>query len=229
MKITPITIKPLTPPDLTKRAFIKRGSSYSENRTNARIAHPSDKVYLYLIGYERAAELLTDASDTNDGWKNVLVYPIMFAYRHVLELYLKRIGNLGIRLGYLDGSKTFEKSKRKQKCTIAEELCRNHSLFFIFDLINPVISKITEKEDAVNWIQPLEEFFKTYDKIDEQSDAFRYPLGTKGCRHLADVEYINIKAFQENVKSVIGWLEGSCCMLDEQLSFQKGLKRECMP
>src|SRR5262245_27116320 len=50
---------------------------------------------LYVRGYERAAEVLIDRVSGSGGDADVLIYPIVFLYRHHLELRLKQIIRLG--------------------------------------------------------------------------------------------------------------------------------------
>ena len=45
----------------------------------------------YAAGYRRAAELLIEHIDTKGRDQDVLVYPVVFLYRHHVELALKRI------------------------------------------------------------------------------------------------------------------------------------------
>lgn len=46
---------------------------------------------LYARGYKRAADLLVSHIDASGGDQDVLVYPILFMYRHYFELRLKQL------------------------------------------------------------------------------------------------------------------------------------------
>ena len=45
--------------------------------------------YGYFRGYQRAAELLVQYVDCEKQYQDTLVFPIIFLYRHYLELILK--------------------------------------------------------------------------------------------------------------------------------------------
>jgi hypothetical protein len=56
---------------------------------NACLNFKEDQLNLYAIGYKRAAELLLEHVKNSGRDQDTLVYPIIFLYRHYLELRLK--------------------------------------------------------------------------------------------------------------------------------------------
>lgn len=74
-------------PSKTDKIF-KEESSPS---TGAWIANPADKKFLYSEGYKEAALSIIEKCKESGFWNNILVYPLIFLFRHYLELRLKEL------------------------------------------------------------------------------------------------------------------------------------------
>lgn len=57
----------------------------------------------YLFGFKLAADMVVAAVPTEGRYANDLFFPIAYLYRHHLELMLKELIRLGLRLGSLNG------------------------------------------------------------------------------------------------------------------------------
>lgn len=53
--------------------------------------HHGERIYRLINGYKLAADLLVEEVAAETWRKDVLIYPIVFCYRHYLELILKSL------------------------------------------------------------------------------------------------------------------------------------------
>lgn len=114
-----------------------------------------------MLGYKQAADLLIQAVIQRQGTTDLLVYPILFLYRHHTELQLKLIIELG-------------------KDSIGEntERLRNeHNLMELWTIARKVIDDlfVDEQEDT----NKIENILKQLGEIDPRSFSFRYSHDTK--------------------------------------------------
>src|SRR6266540_5497986 len=65
---------------------------------NACLNYGVDHWHMYASGYRRAAEILTDYVRQNHRDQDVLIFPVLFLWRHHLELQLKGIARRATHL-----------------------------------------------------------------------------------------------------------------------------------
>lgn len=120
-----------------------------------------EEFYNYAINFKKTARLLTEhLLEENDISKlDIYFFSLAYLYRQSLELVLKAIGFKYILL--LEDRKIFLKDTF-------------HNLSKILDYIIPYIQEFIDKDpNGHRWIKS---YFKDIDKIDKESDAFRYPF-----------------------------------------------------
>jgi hypothetical protein len=131
----------------------------SNSWRNAQLVH-SEYFDIYAIGYKRAADMLIERVQKEQITFdiNTLVFPIVFLYRHYLELRLKSI----IKEGYaIEGQAVPEKHM-------------HHDLSRLWNKANElrIKAKVEIEEKDQKFVRScLDEF----SKIDPFSQAFRYP------------------------------------------------------
>lgn len=121
---------------------------------------------LYIEGYRKAADYLVDRS-VNEGF---LVYPIIFLYRHYLELQLKDLLQQLYRYHNL-----------------SYELCRTHDLTQLWNRVRPLMEEISNSPEDIEINNHIEVRIKEFVQIDEGSFNFRYPEDKKGHSSLTNV------------------------------------------
>lgn len=130
-------------------------------------------------------------------------YPVVFLYRHALELYMKAVILVGSPMLDTKGIPQVDR----------QGLLKTHSL----DKLRQELERVFE---AYEWewdlgsphFQSLEDFRKTIGDlhtIDAGSYAFRYPLDTKGGASLASHFRFNLFEFCEVLDSLLSALEGA--------------------
>ena len=142
--------------------------SYSFNKTDA-----------YIIGYFRGAESLSEECLKEEGSKDYLIYPILFLYRHFIELSLKNI--------------------IEEMCTVAEiekpPLTREHRITVILQDFEKIYTEICKE------MKDLRRCVNEYAKIDPDSTRFRYAKDQNG-KETVHLKYIDLKRTQGSLKNI---------------------------
>jgi len=158
---------------------------------NACLNFTHDQLSLYIIGYRDAAEVLNRHVLENRGkGSDTLVYPIIFLYRHYIELQLKSLIKYGSILSESpeDIPLTHDIKKLWEKCRrILEEIWPDDS------------ESLNEVEECVLQIS----------EVDPSSQAFRYSKDKGGKNTLPGIKHINLKNFHEKISRVASILEGA--------------------
>ena len=147
---------------------------------NARINHGgliSNKWEVYAMGYKIAAETLVDKVLSEQTNQDHLIYPIVFLYRHYIELRLKEIIEHGSKLLDLD-----------------LKIPTHHEIMSLWtnDGAKQIVKELWP-EDSTDDLKLMEETFKEFARYDRVSSSFRYPNDTKGNPSIdKGIEMINI-------------------------------------
>jgi len=161
-------------------------------RSEARLDMASRTFSSYAIAYRQAAErLVSCALRSRTEYPDLAVLPVIFVYRHYLELALKNILCLGRRcsLGKVGMSKTHDLSELwGQTRLVLEELSPGN---------HPVELAVVER-------CVLE--FHRHDKSSEES---RYPVDKKGCRRsLQSLARVDLRNLKKGMVGVANFLDG---------------------
>ncbi len=170
---------------------------------------------LYIGGYKKAGDLLVEQS-VAFGQQHILVYPILFLYRHYIELQLKEIircGNalLGISKHYPSCFPTDHKiGDHWQECrAIIEDIDKDewHRL------------GKGEQRKYKNDLNSLQKCIGEFLKLDPDSQASRYPVDKKGNPTVLDASLrtIDLEIIRNLVGKISYLLEGISLGISEHL------------
>jgi hypothetical protein len=146
--------------------------------------------------YMRAADALVRNAVEDRSVLDVYVSPLIFLYRHAVELFLK---DLLWQSHYLAcGRKGFIKDKCFQ----------THDLLKLWQQVKGNCQKVLGSEFplATNDVELLEQLFAQVQKHDPRSDAFRFPFDVKGSRSHASLSHVNIRSLYESVHQAVDLL-----------------------
>jgi hypothetical protein len=126
-----------------------------------------------------------------------MVFPILFLYRHYLELTLKEI--------ILTATQYLEKS---------HDAINSHNVSQLWEEAKKLISQVDldiPNDDMV----AVENQISQFHSLDKSSMTFRYPVDKQGnvFKNLSD--YINIENIREIVDGLHAWCFGLVCVLGE--------------
>ncbi len=171
--------------------------------------------YAYKAGYRRGAEILIEYVGERHRDQDFLVYPIIFLYRHHVELMLKRIIR---RAPHVIGPSLSEKEK--------QHLDR-HRLDLLWEDLKrmlPAVYKTAgwDESDATD-IERIGEYIRQLSEMDADSFSFRYAHSKKGDPSLpTDLKNINLRYFGE----LMGWVADYLYGLDEAIGSMAETKFE---
>lgn len=164
-----------------------------------------DSADAYVCGYANAAKLLARIVICSGRGMDTLVYPIVYLYRHCLEIQLKSL----IRSGtYISGT-TIDAE--------LDEVLGNHNLMNLWNRFQPFFQEISgHNKDFDSVKKGMESCINQIHMIDPASFAFRYDRSKKSRDHnLEGIKHINILQFCENVEKLTNMLDAIGCEFSE--------------
>ena len=149
----------------------------------------------YSMGYKNGADILCNHVDLTQRSQDTLIFPIIFLYRHYLELIIKEILS--------DCAKILEEDIK----------FKHHNLSSYWEMVKSNCSRAVEDEIPSDMKDQIENVIRQLICVDKGSDAFRYPFRTDGTPTLQGITHINIKQFSEQVSKASDALEAISSML----------------
>ena len=208
----PITDRYVSPPPPSKADKLFRGD-LRDWKSNACI-RPADE-YAYREGYRRGAQILVRAVNRSERDQDFLVYPIVFLYRHHIELALKAI--IG-RAPYL-----IERPLTKAET----HHLLDHRLDLLWQDFKPMARDITK---AAGWndlpsadVEGIDNYIQQLCEVDPRSYSLRYCHAKNGDASLPkELTHINLRHFGELMERLANYLYG----LEAATSHLEDLKQE---
>jgi hypothetical protein len=161
-----------------------------DSENNSRIHKTLEKWLYYAEGYKIAAELIENKLLENPEKQDFLIYPLVYTYRHYIELKLKEI--------IVEGHGILSKTKDFQK--------ENHDLIKLWIEFQRTM-KLVYKDEYQAPPPTIEKKIKELHDTDKNSDGFRYPINQKGKQNLENLKIINFRNFKDEVLEVKRYLE----------------------
>lgn len=115
----------------------------------------------YASGYKQAADFLAQRFLENYQGMDTLIYPIVFLYRHYIELRLKQL--------IIAGQKLLEQPINYKDI---------HDLVILWRPCREILQKIWPEEPVATW-DNVEKLIKEFNQKDTEGMNFRYPITTK--------------------------------------------------
>lgn len=166
-------------PDWHHNALIHHNHDYESNKWES-----------YATGYRIAAEVLARKVLDEMNNRDTLIFPIVFLYRHYLELRFKEI--------------------IEQGCLLVDEssnLKKHHDLFELWKEVKRLIATIWPESPPQSFYK-VDKVITDFCSVDRLSDGFRYPIKKNGENTLNGIKRINLRNFYEAMQPVVEILEG---------------------
>jgi len=188
-------------------------------RLNARLNFLHDHDFTYTDGYRLAGNILSRRVKRTKRDQDTLIYPIVFLYRHHLELRLKGI----IRDGYaLFGEKLPE---------FKEDILTKHDLNNLWKVSKDVLTLYYDrdvKKDPEALLR-IEECIMQFHKIDPGSFSFRYATDKKGVASAGDVSHVNVAQLQAQFSYLAKFLDAVYTGITITLDMEREYKSNMAP
>jgi hypothetical protein len=143
------------------------------------------------------------------GYRDYEGYPILFLYRHSLELYIKAIIYKGTNLLWLKN-----RTKYNRNC-----LWENHHLSDFLPILKKIFeATIDEWQGEPDGFRSFDDFarlVKGIEDVDPNSYCFRYPVNRKGKPAHEEHLLVNVIHFAKKMDPVLDMLDAAVTYIDE--------------
>lgn len=145
---------------------------------------------LYAYGFRRAAEILLDHVETRHISLDVIVFPVVFLYRHQLELAIKLV-------------------ERDARMLLGVPLRDKpeHRFRVLWDDAKALITRAQGVEPA--GLEPVDAAVAQFHAIDPTSTAFRYPEAFDGSTSLSGISNINLLTLRDSLEPAFDMLDAA--------------------
>ena len=146
--------------------------------------HPEERLHHLTGGYKLAADLLVEQAEAQAWRRPKLVYPIVFCYRHYLELTLKSVLQQYGPLGDLTSSWSHHR---------LDNLWRDYRALLC------VVGGETSADETTGVV---EQCVAKFAKVDPASDAFRYPTRRRGQPFGTELEILDLISLRDTMQGI---------------------------
>ena len=173
----------------------------------------------YIVGFREAARILAENCHSTLN-RNTLVYPIVFSYRHYLELRLKSI--LPKLNFYITSNAAIDDE------AIKKFVFDKHNLDALWGKIKYLKGQLSSNDhrcffDPKLEIDKVDRVIKEITAIDKESFAFRYAYDKSGNPSIPEeIQNINVENFIEKMDEVAKILEA----IDNMIAIGNDYKNE---
>ena len=178
--------------------------------------------YPYVAGYKDAADKVIGA--TQNEYFDSLVYPIMFLYRHYLEIMLKQMlwefRSLQMYIEKYHGNMEYSTGYSEKNDPILK-----HDLMNIWKEVRKLIEKAWNEEEDLSFLADVELRVYEFHTIDQGSFAFRYPVDKENTPVFQfDQKILRVNVLQ--VKKVIDAITTRFAGALDRLDYQRELLQD---
>jgi hypothetical protein len=164
----------------------------------------------FAEGYHMAGMALVRKMASSPGYRDYEGYPILFLYRHALELYLKEIVYRGAKLLGLISDEQIN----------TEKLFTSHELTVLLTPVEAIFEGVGWKWDfEISGLKSFEEFaalVQEIEKIDPHSYCFRYPVDRSGDASLPKHFVVYVVNFGRKIDPILELLDGAVMGLEHE-------------
>lgn len=168
---------------------------------NACIQHWGEVDYAYKAGFRRAALQLAERMCEQPVHQDSIVYPIVYLYRHHVELMLKDIFRLAVDLLELPISAGQERRLGR------------HDLAQLWSMVRPMLVPVCELAGSdhlpVADLEGIDAYMRQLNAHDPNGESFRYARSRDAIRTLgSNLVHINIRSFAVHMEKLADYLAG---------------------
>ena len=154
---------------------------------------PKSDFGAFAKGYTLAATRLAASLLEAPRFPDYEAYPVVFLYRHALELSLKQIIYGGVELAAF-----------RRMNDINEHLKNNHNLADLSRTSGKVLSLLFPNDELLGRLNTtVAAICEDWSQIDPRSDAYRYPIDTKGRPSTKKHQVVNLRALATRMAAVL--------------------------
>lgn len=184
-------------PSIEDKFFVATGNPWDNACLSFRFG--SDGWSYYVTGYKEAADTLVANVEVNQRQQDTFVYPIMFLYRHYLELALKS--------GIIQAQRFLGLPPK-----IPTGGRKGHQ---INDLWQEYAQLIAQIESGGEELRQAGRLIEEFARVEQKPDAFRYPEDSGGKPTLSGIDLINLRNVKEIISKIADIFDGVNALIFE--------------
>lgn len=162
----------------------------------------------FAYGYKLAADKLAASINDQRAPADYICFPVLFLYRHSVELYLKAL--------LLDLGELFDDD---------EETPGQHDLIPLWQRFREGHLDYDCTQESP-WLDRTGDLIAELDSIDQKSFSFRYPVAKDGESLLVQGQSVSIAHFASVMQELWVVLDGAAALLDEHLDLKEEIEEE---
>ncbi|MGK3115854.1 hypothetical protein [Candidatus Pantoea formicae] len=179
----------------------------SDWHNNACLNYMRDHGTAYTEGYRRAADILIRHIDETARDQDFLVYPVVFLYRHHIELQIKQVTGLARRLLREDDPRGGDRG--------------THNLNSLWEVARRLLLQADDTLGPSDF-RRVSDVVRALHEADLRATGFRYARTAEGGRSLQGIHYINTRRFGEQMAAASDDLDS----IDNGLRYLLDLENE---
>ncbi len=146
----------------------------------------------------KAGELLVQACEEHSHERHFLIYPLLFNYRHAIELATKWVI-----------------TQYGSYSTVHIDDIEHHNLWKLWHLCKQIIIEVGSESDAISVVEGV---IKEFHGLDKSAQAFRYPSDKEGVLFVLPYRMIDLQNIRDVMEGVSLFFNG----VDGQLAHHSG-------
>lgn len=155
--------------------------------------NPKQQFGAFAKGYAKAAMSLADQLVARIHFRDYEAYPVMFLYRHALELHLKNIIYKGSLIMAF-----------RQMNDINHKLQNNHDLVELCKVATAILEIVLPNDPYLKQLtNKLETIIVEFSEIDPSSFGYRYPIDKKGYASTSKHLVANLQSVRQNLNPLL--------------------------
>ena len=165
------------------------------------VTFPNDEISRHVFiwdGYMKAGELLVQAGEEQNYERHFLVYPILFNYRHAIELAIKWVI-----------------TQYGSYSTVPVDDIEHHNLWKLWQICKQIIIEVGSESEAISIVEGV---IKEFHDLDKSAQAFRYPSNKEGVPFVLPYRMIDLQNIRDVMEGISLFFNG----VDGQLAHNSG-------
>ncbi len=169
------------------------GFHNQENFVTSFTADPKNDFGVFAKGYTLAANRLANMLLDAPRFSDYEAYPVVFLYRQALELSLKNLIYSSVKLAAF-----------KLREDVDGNLRNIHDLNRLSQTVERLLSVLFPKDEGLHGVVTIvRETCAEFSSLDPKSDAYRYPIDSKGLPSTKRHQVVNLRALGNRMSSVL--------------------------
>lgn len=185
-----------------RRPIFQQGRESDDSvATQAQIGAPG---YIYAEGYKTGSDRLIDSLESSNWGTDWLVYPIVYGYRHCIELMLKEI------IYSLWAYAVHSPSERNEK------IMKSHNLHKLWNVTMKAFDLAGYEQSQSESHSNVRDRIMEFHQYDPSGVAFRYSTTINRMESsLPDLSHVNLSQMKIGFEAIWAFLDGTDTMIHE--------------